>query len=114
MKNTTGFTPFFDNILIKLPEVEETTEAGIIKDEATIAAELAAQQDASDGSVLVSAVGELVEKTNVGDTILIRNTRLPILEIHNKRYAVIREMDVIGRVEECDVCLDEEATCETH
>lgn len=80
-----------DNILITLPEVNEKTESGIIKDEETIAKEL----EAMDSHITtVVSIGENVKTVKEGDKIMIRNAQVPIFTVNGVRYGGIKEYDV--------------------
>lgn len=82
-----------NNILVTLPEIEEKTEGGIIKDDAMIAAE----QEAADEQVLeVIAVGDKVEMIKPGHKVLVKNPRMPIYTIDGKRYGGVCDYDVFA------------------
>ena len=84
-----------DNILIRLPEIEEKTEGGIIKDQAMIEAE----QEAMDSQVVeVVEVGEKVTSVKKGDKVLIRNPRVGVYMIDGVRYGGIVEYDIFSIV----------------
>lgn len=84
-----------DNILVKLPEVKETTEAGIIK-----SADMLEQEAAKNDEMIleVVGVGPSIHTLRPGDKILIRNTHIPIYTIDDVRYGGIKEYDVFGIV----------------
>lgn len=86
-----------DNILITLPEVKETTEAGIIKTEDMLAAEI---EDMDSQITSVVSVGENVKAVKEGDRIIIRSHKVPIFIVNGVRFGGIKEYDIFCIVEE--------------
>lgn len=89
-----------DNILITLPEIKEKTESGILKTEEMIAEEM----EKMDSHITkVISVGDNVKSVKVGDSIMIRNTQVPIYSVNGIRYGGIKEYDVFCIVTESDI-----------
>lgn len=78
-----------DNILIKLPEVSEKTEGGIIKSE-----EMLQEEEKEHNIVEVVDVGEDVSKVKVGDKVMLNSPRVYIHNYKDVRYGGIKEYDV--------------------
>ncbi len=91
--NELGFKCTLDNVFISLPEVSDETDAGIIKSEEMKAAEAA--EKGSEMIAIIAGVGPNVTIAEVGDEVIINNHQLPIVEVHGKRYAAIKDYNII-------------------
>ena len=86
------FTPLNDFVLFMLPEVNEKTEAGVIKSKKMIEDE----KKGKDAFVTVLAVGENVGNIDRGDKVLVEGQALKI-PIDGKEYGLCREHYILGK-----------------
>jgi len=92
-----------DRILIKLPEVKETTEGGIIKPDEVLAQEAVEMEEGGGFQAIATYVGNDCKYVKVGDIIEIDNAHLPVITVYDTRFAAIFEHNVIciiNRLEE--------------
>jgi len=87
-----NFKPLNNNVLIKLPEIKETTNSGIIKSEAMLAEEKKSKQD----YFTVVAVSAEVTCVKIGDLILVANHSIPIIIIEGLQYGIIHYTSIQG------------------
>jgi len=92
-----------DRILIKLPEVKEVTDGGIIKPDEVVAQEAVQMEEEGGFKAVATYVGNDCKFVKVGDILEIDNAHLPVITIHNERYAAIYEHNVICIVNEIAV-----------
>jgi len=73
--------------------VSEKTEAGIVKSAEMFAQEVAEAEKNFKG-VKVISVGKNIEDIKEGDTVILRNTSMPVLV--DDRYLIINQGDIIA------------------
>lgn len=91
-----------DRILIKLPEVKDTTDGGIIKPDEVIAQEAVEMEESGGFKAIATYVGDECKFVKAGDILEIDNAHLPVITVYNERYAAIYEHNVICIVNELE------------
>ena len=96
--------PLGNRVFFTLPEVEETTEGGIILSEDAMA-ERAAQMEKDGMRVIAIACGPDCEIVKVGDELLLDAHHVPVFSLNKKRYSCVYEHN-IGSVLEPNTTFD--------
>ncbi len=93
MTNEINFQVINNDILLKIPMVSETTEAGIIKSDNQIKAE----QAKMDKFLLVVNVSDKCEQVAVGDRVYIAGGKHTQIELEGQIYVIVNELMILGK-----------------
>ena len=91
-----NFQPINRDVLLKLPEVSKTTEAGIIKSQKQLDEEISKQ----DKFLLVVEASNSCEAIIKGDKVLIGGGKHPQIELEGNFYIIVNELAILGKRKE--------------
>lgn len=91
--------PLHDHIVLEVIKNEKTTKSGIV---------LATQESEEKNIGLVTAVGPGLYKdgtylpmhVKVGDKVLFKSYAAESVTVENKKYLIVKEIDILGIIEE--------------